>query len=199
MTTAAISSSAQGSGVRTEYMKDNKSTRVETNMLYLINTPEQFLELQLRSWFKGSTISAPAREVAVEIYSFSKKPLFKKEADREIVAITDSGESKVGTLSVKSYKGDPNNKDEGGFLVYGLMGNPNVAMHIPVPSGALVKGGGNVNALTMEMMSLSMKPDDFLKVAGSTKLELKIGNTLIPLNDRQVAIVRSFAEQITPK
>ena len=50
---------AQGSGVHSEYMKDNKTTRVETNMLYVLNTPDQFVELMLRSWYKGDKLTAP--------------------------------------------------------------------------------------------------------------------------------------------
>jgi hypothetical protein len=42
--------SVQGSGVQMEYLKDSKTTRVETYMLYVYNTPDQFVELRLRSW-----------------------------------------------------------------------------------------------------------------------------------------------------
>ena len=44
---------ARAQSVRTEYMKDSKQTAVETNLLYLLNTPEQFVEMQLRGLYKG--------------------------------------------------------------------------------------------------------------------------------------------------
>ena len=70
-------------------------------------------------------------------------------------------------------------------------------MEVPVPQSAQIKGGGNLNGVTMEWMGLSMKPDRFLKLAKAAKLEIRIGNTSLPLNDRQTEIAHNFASQIT--
>jgi len=42
-----------------------------------------------------------------------------------------------------------------------------------------------------------MKPDQFLKLAKAAKLEFRIGNTSLPLNDRHIEIIHNFANQIT--
>jgi hypothetical protein len=110
-----VTANAQGSGIRTEYMKDNKTTRVETNMLFVYNTADQFVEL------------------------------------------------------------------------------------MPVPQSAQIKAAGNLNGITMEWMGISMKPDQFLKLAKAMKLEFRIGNTSLPLSDRHVEIIHNFANQITAR
>jgi hypothetical protein len=49
---------AQGSGIHTEYMKGEKTTRVETSMLYVYNSTDQFVQLMLRSWYKGEKLTS---------------------------------------------------------------------------------------------------------------------------------------------
>jgi len=62
---------------------------------------------------------------------------------------------------------------------------------------AQIKASGNVNGITMEWMGLSMKPDQFLKLAKAAKLEFRIGTTSLPLTDKHVEIIHNFANQIT--
>ena len=76
-------------------------------------------------------------------------------------------------------------------------GNPNVGIQVPLPQSAQIKGGGNVNGITLEWMSLTMKPDQFLKLAKAAKLEFRIGTTSLPLSERHVEIIHNFANQIT--
>src|SRR5689334_3645286 len=80
---------AQTSGVHSEYMKDSKSTKVETSSLYVYNTPEQFVELLFRSWYKGEKLTTPPTKIDLEIFSFSKNPIYSKEKDRPLVVIID--------------------------------------------------------------------------------------------------------------
>src|SRR2546429_8143176 len=74
---AISASNAQSSGIHTEYMKNNKTTCVETNTLYVYNTPDQFVELTLRSWYKGEKLTTAPTKVDLEIFSFSKNPLYQ--------------------------------------------------------------------------------------------------------------------------
>lgn len=76
-------------------------------------------------------------------------------------------------------------------------GNPGVGVQVPVPQSAQLKAGGNLNGMTMEWMGLSMKFDQFLKLAQAAKLELRIGAISMPLTDRHVEIIHNFANQIT--
>lgn len=184
----------QESGIHTEYMKDNKTTRVETNVLYVYNTPEQFVELVLRSWYKGEKLTSPPTKVDVEVFSFAKSPLYKKDKDRSLVIVADGQEYPVGNLTNTVMKGETKNGVDSFFAVGG---NPNVGMQVPVPQSAQIRTGGNLNGVTMEWMGISMKPDQFLKIAKAAKLEFRIGGTSLPLNDRHVEIIHNFANQIT--
>ena len=192
--TTYVTANPQGSGVHTEYMKDNKTTRVETNTLYVYNTPDQFVELTLRSWYKGEKLTAPPSKVDVEVFSFSKNPLYKKDKDRAFVIVADGQESPLGNLSNMVMKGESKNGVDNFFAVGG---NPNVGIQVAVPQSAQIKAGGDLTGITMEWMSLTMKPDQFLKLAKAAKLEFRIGTTSLPLNDRHVEIIHNFANQIT--
>lgn len=189
-----VTANAQDTGVHTEYMKDNKTTHVETSMLYVYNTPDQFVELILRSWYKGQKLTSTPTKVDLEVLSFSKNPLYKKDKDRAFVVVADGQETTMGNLTNTVMKGETN-KGVDSFFVVG--GNPNLGMQVDVPPSARIKAGGNLNGITMEWMNLSMKPDQFLKFAKAAKLEFRIGTTLLPLTDKHVEIIHNFANQIT--
>jgi hypothetical protein len=189
-----VTGNAQESGIHTEYMKDNKTTRVETSMLYVYNTPDQFVQLTLRSWYKGEKLTSAPTKVDLEVFSFSKDPLYKKDKDRALVIVADGQESPIGKLTNMVMKGETRNGVDSFFAVGG---NPNVGMQVPVPPSAQIKAGGNLNGITMEWMGISMKPDQFLKLAKAGKLEFRIGTTSLPLTDRQMEIIHNFANQIT--
>jgi len=194
LSTTYAPGNVQGPGIHTEYMKDNKTTRVETNTLYVYNTTEQFVELTLRSWYKGEKLTSPPSKVDVEVFSFSKNPLYKKDKDRAFVIVADGQESPLGNLSNVVMKGESKNGVDSFFAVGG---NQNVGIQVSVPQSAQIKAGGDLTGVTMEWMSLTMKPDQFLKLAKAAKLEFRIGNTSLPLNDRHIEIIHNFANQIT--
>ena len=192
--TTYVTGNAQGSGIHTEYMKGNKTTRVETNALYVYNTPDQFVELTLRSWYKGEKLTSLPTKVDVEVFSFSKNPLYKTDKERAFFIVADGQESRLGNLTHMVMKGESKNGVDRFFAVGG---NPNVGLQVAVPESAQIKAGGDLTGITMEWMSLSMKPDQFLKLAKASKLEFRIGNTSLPLNERHVEIIHNFAHQIT--
>lgn len=189
-----VTANAQGSGIRSEYIKDNKTTRVETNTLYVYNTPDQFVQLTLRSWYKGEKLTSAPTKVDLEVFSFSKNPIYKKDKDRAFVIVADGQESTMGNLTHMVMKGETKNGVDSFFAVGG---NPGVGVQVPVPQSAQIKAGGNLNGITMEWMGLSMKPDQFLKVAKAAKLEFRIGTTSLPLTDRHVEIIHNFVNQLT--
>ena len=186
---------AQNSGVHAEYLKDSKQTKVETSTLYIYNTPEQFVELALRAWYKGEKLTAPPTKVDVEIFSFSKNPLYPKEKDRPLVVVADGSPLPMGSLTNTVMMGETKNGTDSFYAVGAKSG---IGVQVPVPASAQIKAGGSLNGITMEWMSLSMKPDQFLKFSKGAKLELQIGHTSIKLNDRQTEIIHNFASQITP-
>ena len=189
-----VNANAQDTGLHTEYMKDNKTTRVETSMLYVYNTPDQFVQLMLRSWYKGEKLTSAPAKVDVEVFSFSKNPLYKKDKDRVLVIVADGQESPIANLRNTVMKGETRNGVDTFFVVDG---NPNLGLQVPVPPSAQIKASGNVNGITMEWMGYSMKPDQFLKLTKAAKLEFRLGATSLPLTDKHVEIIHNFANKIT--
>ena len=189
-----VTANAQDTGIHTEYMKDNKTTRVETSMLYVYNTPDQFVQLMFRSWYKGEKLTSAPAKVDVEVFSFSKNPLYKKDKERVLVIVADGQESPIANLRNMVMKGETRNGVDTFFVVDG---NPNLGMQVPVPPSAQIKASGNVNGITMEWMGYSMKPDQFLKLSKAAKLEFRIGATSLPLTDKHVEIIHNFASKIT--
>ncbi len=186
--------SGQGTGVRTEYLKDDNSTKVDTNMLYLLNTDDQFVQITFGSIFKGQDRPAsPPKKIDIQIYSFSKKAVFK---DRSLVVITDTEEAKLGSLSNTIMKSEAK---RGLDTFYATGGSPNVGMQVPIPQSAQIRNDPGLSGLTMELMMLALKPEQFLKFANSPKIAFRVGDITLSLNDRHVEIVRNFAQQITPK
>ena len=187
----------QTPGIHIEYMKDNKSTRVETNLLYVYNTPDQFVELMLRSGYKAEKLVKPPSGVSLEIFSLSKTPLYRKDRDRSVVAIADGTELAIGSLKNFVLSGETK---QGVDAFYAVDGNPNVGMNVQVPASAKIKSSGNgVNGLSLEWMSLDMKSEQFLTIAKAKTLGFRLGNSSFTFSDGQMNIIRAFVDQITLK
>jgi hypothetical protein len=186
---------AQGTGVRTEYLKDDKSTKVETNMLYLGNTTDQFVGLQLTGRYKGEKLTS-APKIEVTIYSFSKDPIFKKDKDRILVIIADGTEMNLGTMTAATFKGETKN---GADTYFAVGGNPNVGMQVPLPQGAAIRLGGSMTGMTMELLTLQLRPDQFLKLGTATNIRFKVGSTILTPTNRHVEVIHNFAQQLTPQ
>ena len=191
----ALNSYSQGSGVRTEYRADEKSTKVETNMLYVGNTPDQFVGLQFTGSYKGEKLESPPT-IQFLVYSFSKEPVFKKDKDRVVVAIVNGAETNVGTLTETVFKGETKNDVDTYFAVGG---NPNVGLQVPLPQGASIRSGGSVTGLTMELLTLQLKPEQLIKLATAESIRFKIGSIIITPTPRQLDVIHTFVEKLTPK
>jgi hypothetical protein len=185
----------QAVGLHTEYMKDDKTTRVETSLLYVRNTPDQFVELMFRGWFKGEKPVKPPTKIAIEMFSLAKNPLY--ESKRSLIAICDGAQFEIGQVSDLVLNGETKN---GIDTFYGVRGNPNVGMQLPVSQNAQIKSTGNgVTGLSMEWIGVDMKPEQFFKLAKSKTIELRLGNSSFTFSDTQMNIIRNLANAITPQ
>ena len=190
----SISAYAQDPHVRTEYMKDIKMTKVETDLMYVANTPTQFAQVSLSSRYKGEKLTQPPGKVNLSIWSSSKDALYRKDKDRKLIVITDGAEWSLGTLSHVVMKGETK---DGKDAFYGE-NRPALGMGISLPLSAKVRDGNNVNGLFMEWMFIDMKPEQFLKIANAKKVEFRLGNTSFEFTEDQMNTVRDFASRIKP-
>ena len=131
----ALELSAQGTGVKSEYLKDGNITKVETNMLYVGNTADQFVGIQLTGTYKGEKLESPPK-IEITVFSFSKEPIYKKDKDRVVVIIANGAETNVGTLANTTFKGETKN---GVDTYFAVGGDPNIGMQVPLPQGAVIR------------------------------------------------------------
>ncbi|MGB7923858.1 MAG: hypothetical protein WCF57_11495 [Pyrinomonadaceae bacterium] len=190
----ALSASAQDQHVRTEYMKDIKMTKVETDLMYVLNTPAQFAQVSLVSRYKGEKLVKPPTQITLSIWSTSKEALYRKEKDRKLLVKTDGEEWSLETTTHLVMKGET----KGGKDTFYSENRPALGMQIPVPMSATVRNGDNVNGLFMELMHIEMKPEQFAKIANAKKVEFRMGNTSFAFTEDQMNTVRDFAGRIKP-
>jgi hypothetical protein len=190
----SISVYAQDPHVRTEYMKDIKMTKVETDLMYVINNPTQFMQVSLSSRYKGEKLVQLPSKINLSIWSSSKDALYRKDKDRKLIVVTDGEEWSLGTLSHLVMKGET--KD--GKDAFYSENRPALGIQILLPLSAKIRDGNNVNGLFMEWMLTDMKPEQFLKIANAKKVEFRLGNTSFGFTENQMDTVRDFASRIKP-
>jgi hypothetical protein len=182
---------AQGSGVHTEYMKSDKTTKVETNFLYIFDTADQFVTIKLTSRYKGEHLTKNTTQVLIDIFSISNRPLYRNDP---LVIVADGVTYRLGSLGNTVLKGETNNGVESFFVVDTSL---RVGVQVPVPKTAQIRAGRNLDGKTMEWLGITIKTEEFLKLANATKLELLIKNSTFTLDGRQLDVVHNFAKQIT--
>ena len=153
------------------------------------------MQLQLTTTFKGDKLVSSPSKVEVTVFSFSKKPQFKSGGDRVVMITADGEEIKLGTLNSTVFEGETKN----GIDSFYPADNPNLGMRVPVPQSAQIRSSGDLNGTSMELMLLSVKSEQFLKIAKAATLEMRIGTIALALNDRHREIIRNFADSITPR
>jgi hypothetical protein len=72
-------------------------------------------------------------------------------------------------------------------------------MQVSLPQGAAIRAGGTMTGMTMELLTLQLKPEQFLKMAASPTIRFKIGSTILTPTNRQVDVIHNFAELMTAK
>jgi hypothetical protein len=185
-----LNSNAQELGVLTHYNKDDKSTEVETILLPIYDTTDQYVKLKLRTSYKGDRMTKPPNKVIIELFSISDRPLYTNEA---LNVIADGVSYRMGTLNNLLFKERTDNGVEGSFELDSPL---RVTMKIAVPPAAKIRGGDNLNKKILEVMGLTLKPEQFLTLARAAKLELRLRNSSFTLDDQQMDVVRNFAKQV---
>lgn len=184
----------QSQHIHIEDMKGE--TRVDTNFLYLNDEREEFVEVQLRGWFKGKTPQKPPRLIQLWFYAISSRGRYRSSDDHKLNAVTDADEWKVGTLEdFLVLRGETNNGKEAFFP---KEGKP-VGMEIPVPRSAQVRDKGKIDGLTAEAMMIEIKPEQLLKLARAKTVSFHLGKSAtFTLGEGHLSTLREFAAAITP-
>lgn len=172
---ASLAPPAQGQKprVQKQYDKAENSTEVTANVLYLLNTPEHFIQLQVRGRHWGSQPILPAGGVYFEFYSFAAEKKYRAAGDRQLSGVADG-------RPLKFWRWDYGTAEGGEALRY-------------LPRAARVSG-----KLVMEFLNFYVEPEQVSQLAAARDAELLLGPTRLPLDDTHKSIMREFVSHVTP-
>jgi hypothetical protein len=182
--------------VRAEYMPKVKMTKVETDMLFVSNTPEQFMQLGFVARYPGEQLKTPPKNITLTIFSNSPKPLYENTKNQKLIAVTDGESWKAGDLTYWLGKGSRTDKGE---EMFASEDRPGLGLQNPLPPNARVAQGVKIENLYLEWLLIELKPAQFAKLAKSREVELQIGQTKFQLTESQMNTIRAFATLITPQ
>jgi len=181
--------------VRSEYLPKVKMTKVETDMLFVTNTAEQFMQVGLVAHYPNQQLVTPPKNVTLTIFSNSAKLLYESTKDQNLVAVTDGESWKVRELTYWSGKGSKTDK---GQEMFASEKRPGLGLQNPLPPNAKVAQQKDIEHLYLEWLLLELKPEQFARIANSRSVEFQIGRTTFHFTDDQMNTIRAFASLITP-
>jgi hypothetical protein len=172
------------------------STIVRSDVLYVVNEPSQFIQIELVGRYpgKGKPLQLPDR-IFFELYSFTPSALYQQDAKHRLLVKTDDKVLDFGLLSYSNVEGkkkDP--KDQS---------NPkapksNLELSVSLPSAAVVTTAHKKEELTVEFMSMELSLADLRLLAAASDLTMKVGDTVFKFRPMHAAILREFTNAITP-
>ena len=187
---------AQESHVEAKYFKEIDRTVVNSDLIYAINNPSQFLQIQLRGRFvgKGKPAQMPDR-LSLEIYSFARDPLYQSDANRRLKVKVDDQVLDFGLLSYS--KLDGKGKDEKSKTNPKPLGS-NLAFDVSIPEAAQITRSVNKSLLTVEVMSIQdFRLSELRALAAGTDVIMKVGSSVFRLAPVHLEILRQFADAVT--
>jgi hypothetical protein len=179
--------------IHTVYDDYWKSTEIKTNWLYVINAPDQFLQLKLVGRFDGKTMPKTGPGV-LEIQVISHAPKHKYVAPPELVAIADGVELRIGKMEehidqflTGMFKGG---KKEGQSMANTVS---------PVPATAAVLGQHKIDDLAAEWIVTSVSWEQLTTMAKASKIDWRLGDTAFSFIEVQVTRLKQFVAAVTPE
>jgi TonB family protein len=185
---------AQDPHVHTRYVKEYKTTVVETDLMYVINNPQQFVQVGLITRYPGERLEKPLKKVDLLIWSFSKNDLYRKDTARALKINTDGEVWNVVPGNYLVSKGETKNGQD----IFWNEKRPDLGQPSILPKEALVKGAEGVNGLFMEQVFIELKPEQLLLIANAKKVELQLGTTKIGFIADQLNTIRDFNSRLVP-
>ena len=184
--------SAQDPHVHARYSSDEGKTNVRTDWLYLINTPQQFMELLLNAEYSGQQPKSPPDKVDLLIWSYSKSPLYKNDNSRRLVIKTDGESWSVDPKNYQVYKGESKN----GLDIFWEEKRPIVGQPGSLSAAAQINEGKGLNGLFIEQIYFQVNLDQLLKIENAKVVEAQLGATGLSFSAGQLDTIRVFLSQI---
>ncbi|HEX8847074.1 MAG TPA: energy transducer TonB [Pyrinomonadaceae bacterium] len=186
--------SAQDRHVHSRYRKDSKTTVIETDWMYVINTAQQFMQFGLVARHPGERLEKTPEKVNLVLWSFSREVMYRQDKGPELNFDLDGESLTVRAQTYLVFKGQT--KD--GQDIFWSEKRPDLGQPSLLPVTAQVRDKAGINGLFMEQIIVELNPEQLLKLAAAKKVELQLGATKIPLTKDYLNTVREFNSSLVP-
>lgn len=186
--------SLQDPHVRTRYIKDTKTTVVETDVMYIINNEKQFIQLGFITRYPNERMEKPPKKIDLFIWSFAKDVMYREEKDHTVKVHADGESWAVKPALYVVFKGE----SKGGQDIFWSDKRPDLGQPSPLPDSAQVKVKEGINNLFMEQIFVELKPEQLLKIARANKVEVELGTTRFGFTDEYLSTIRDFNSRLVP-
>jgi hypothetical protein len=175
------------------YDPQEEVTRLMSSHLVLINSVEQFLEIQLVAAWPGESRQGPPKRIFIELTSRTAMPLYRGQ-DHRLVAVIDANTVDLGALG---FSGVYHQLSAEFPSIYNFGGGATV-VRVPIPPTALVKAANPEALLTAEILdSQDIQLDRLSELAHARHLTLKLESAAVDLTGDQMSILREFERSVT--
>jgi hypothetical protein len=175
--------------IHVSYDDSMKSTEIKTNWLYVLNAPDQFLQMKLVARFRGKQMPQTG-PTTFEIEVISQAPKHRYENLPTLIAVADGVEVKIGKMDqhpIQAFMGVFN----GGQKHSEELVNNTLS---PVPQSAAVLTQHKAAELVGEWIVTKISVEHLTTLARAGKIDWKLGNTEFSFNEIQLTRLRQFVE-----
>ena len=175
--------------IHSSYDDTIKSTEIRTNWLYVLNAPDQFLQLKFDARFSGKQMPKTGPTV-FEIQVISQALQHRYADLPELVAIADGVEIKIGKMAqhpIQAIMG----MLRGGKKESESMVNDTLS---PVPPSAAVLAQHKASDLVGEWIVTKISLDQLKTLAKASKIDWKLGTTTFSFIEIQMTRLRQFVD-----
>lgn len=182
---------AQEQHVHRAYDRSARVTRLKSDYLILLNSPDQYLELQLVAAWPGEARQGPPQRIFMELISRTLKPIYR-ESDPAFSVLADSTTIDFGPLSTYNrHQQVARNIPD----IYDSLRDEVARIPIPITAAVIAANAGAL--LTAEVLhSQDISPDQIANLARAGRLALKLDASIINLTDDQVTFFRNFEQSL---
>ncbi len=184
---------SQETHIALRYEKDIDKTIVTSDVLYVVNMPTHFMQVQLSGRYskKASPPSELPDWLELEFFSYSLQPRFQKDEAHRLRIKADDEILDLGLMTYSKI-------DE---IYQSKEGEKRISPKVraALPENALVRATPKSTGLVLEIMSArGFGLAELNKIARASSVIVRIGETVFPLRQSHMSIAREFAAAVTP-
>lgn len=195
---ALTSARAQESYVQARYEKSVDRTIVHSDVLYVINTPSQLMQIQLVGRYSGNgkPQQMPDR-IYAEFYSFAPEPLYQLDLKHRLLVKADAKVIDFGLLSYSKVEGKGRAAKEKSNT---SAPKTNLEFSVSVPPTAVITTMHEKDDLTVEFLSIAeFSLADLKLLADADDLVMKLGDTVFRFRPIHMTILHQFTQAVSPE